>query len=405
MGLKSTDIKVYVHSNSNAQQLSNNWGALVNVLDSCLTTGYNCPAINTASVSNNILSIDFGTNHNLLVGQVILLAGANQSIFNREFRIANIPTLTQVQIDLDSTFSSTITGTLTATVPPLGWIKEFSEGGKRAYRNAEKTKTDRPFLRVIDEIDPVWDASYAKYAKVGIVENMKDINTMLGLQTPFDPTNPDKNWIGTGSRENALNGWAKWYYSRVRDVYENGWYDNEGNQDGNKRWLIVGNKEWFYILQAQVNSGYPNIYFFGNLGSAYGLSSSLQYDTASRNRQTNNKTALSSSASSFLLHIGTSTGYRALGLQSGGNDGPGGSSDYYEPVSERFVASDVYISVRFDSKTYRNLMPSFKWLMNPYDANYELKTFEDSNAAFLLKTVCATTGGSTNSGLIAFQLY
>lgn len=403
--IKNTDIKVYVHTNSNTPILQNTWGQLAGVLDACLIDGYNCPAINNASISSNVLTINFGVNHNLLAGQVLLLSGVDQAEYNRQFRIANIPTLTSVQIDIDDTFKSQPTGTITATVPPLGWVKEFSKDGKRAYRNAQTDIIDRPYLRVVDQIDPVWGAGYAKYAKVGIVEKMTDIDVMTGMQTPYDLNSPDKNWIGVGSGSNAVNGWAKWYYSRRVDVFVDTWYDSDGSDGGVKRWLMVGNDQWFYLLPSQVSSTYPNVYFFGNLGGFYGLSSSLQYTAAVNSKRTTDKTPLSSGAASFLLHIGSSVGFRVLGMQSGLNDGPGGSAAYYEPISSKIVMSDVYISSVQESKAYRAKIPSFLWLMNPYDANYELKTVEDGDSAYLLKTVCATISTSAANGLVAFQLY
>ena len=412
----STDIKFYVHTNDNAPQLTDSWGALVNVLDACLITGYNAPNILSASITaENILNLSFNGSHNLLAGQVLLISGADQSEFNQQFRIANIPTNNTVQIDIDSSFPAIITGTLSATVPSIGWVKEFESGGKRAYRNANTDKTDRPFLRVVDEKDTVWDATYAKYAKVGIVDQMLNIDTMGGTQTPYDAEKPDKNWVGISSGAGAINGWAKWYYSRIKDIYVDNYFDSEGTVSVNKRWLIVGNGSWFYILPSQVDSIYPNVYFFGEcetgLGNIYGLSSSLQYDQAQNNKATNTKTALSSGAEAFLLHTGEASGIRALGMQSGKNDGPGGNPLNYENISINLVASDVYISRKYNNNVYRTVMPALKWLMNPYDLSYELKTIEDGKEAYLLKTVFASTlTSSLNtplsiSGLIGFKLY
>lgn len=409
----STDIKFYVHSNKNAPQLNNAWGALAGVLDSCLITGYNAPTITSASASNNALTLNFGENHNLLAGQVLLISGSTQPEYNREFRIANIPTLSTVQIDLDNTFTSQPTGVLKAMLPPLGWVKEFSNGGKCAYRNANRNNTSRPFLRVVDQIDPVWGSKYAKYAKVGIVENMIDIDTLLGLQTPYDMVNPDKNWIGTGVRDTAYNGWAKWYYSRAQDVYVNNYYDSEGGSAKNKHWLIVGNGDWFYVLPSQIDSPYPNIYFFGelktNTGEVYGLGSTLGHFPANENNATATKTALSSGAASFLLHMGKTSGIRAFGMQSGNNDGPGGLPIWYENINAGLVLSDVYVGCVSESIAYRAKMPAFKWLMNPYDANYELKTVEDTDTAYILKSVyasaSATNSEPTTFGLVGFKLY
>lgn len=404
----NTEIKFYVHTNSNAPQLPNTWGSLVGILDACLINGYNAPPISEVAISSNVMTITFGVAHNLLSGQVLRLSGANQSEFNREFRITTIPTLNTVQIVLDNSLPASISGIIFATLPSLGWVKEFSGGGRRAYRSAEISKTERPFLRILDELDPAYGADYAKYAKVGIVSNMSDINSISGLQTPYDLQKPDKNWIGTGSGTATINGWAKWYYSNNEDVYSLSFGDSNGSNSTAKQWLVVGNGEWFYILPSLFNSIYPNTYFFGKLSEStetcYGLSSSLQYDTARNNISSNKKTALASGVAAFLLHNGSSLGVRALGMQSGGNDGPGGSSLYFESLNDQLLVSDVYVSQIHNNNIYRFKMPSFKWVINPYLAAYELKTMQDLSSTYLLKTVCASTGNSGVSGFCAFDL-
>lgn len=403
----STDIKFYIFTNNNAPQLSNTWGALAAVLDACLITGFGSQTLSSAKINEKVLTLTTGTAHNLKVGQVITLAGATQAEFNKEYRITLVPDATTIQLDLDNVPSfTTLTGTMSIALPPLGWIKEFSAGGKRAYRNADSTDPDRPFLRVVDEIDPVWTASYAKYAKVGIVDRMSDIDTMTGTQTPYDTAAPNKNWVGTGSDREAFNGWAKWYYARIRDVYDSGWYDNEGAENGNKRWLVVGNKDWFYVLPSQVNSMYPNIYFFGKLStesqSTYGLSSSLQYDTAQNNRATSVKTALSASVAAFLLH-GNNTGNPALSLYNGNRLAPNGPSLFFPDLDVSLLLADVYIPFK-SSLNPLIKMPALKWLLNPYKDGYDYLTLENNKRFFLLKTVCASTESAAVNGLIAFEL-
>lgn len=403
----STDIKFYIFTNNNAPQLSNTWGALVAVLDACLITGFGSQTLSSAKINEKVLTLTTGTAHNLKVGQVITLAGATQAEFNKEYRITLVPDVTTIQLDLDSVPSfTTLTGTMSIALPPLGWIKEFSAGGKRAYRNADSTDPDRPFLRIIDEKDAVWTASYAKYAKVGIVDRMSDIDTMTGTQTPYDATTPNKNWVGTGSGAGAINGWAKWYYARIKDVYASSFYDSEGAEDGNKRWLIVGSRDWFYLLPSQVNSVYPNIYFFGKLStesqSTYGLSSSLQYDTAQNNNATNIKTAFSANAAAFLLH-GNNTGIPALSLYNGNRLAPAGSSLFFSDLDISLLLADVYIPLK-SSLNPLIKMPALKWLLNPYKGGYDYLTLENNKRFFLLKTVCASTESTAVNGLIAFEL-
>lgn len=248
----STDIKFYVHTNHNAPQLQNAYGSMINVLDACLIDGIQIGAVNSLTASGNTVTATFGTAHNLMQHQVIKITGANQPEFNGEHRILSTPDTSSFTFELAAVPSVTAaTGTISASLPPLGWEKPFSStnetgGGKAAYRSLNLLLPSRPFLRVVDELDPAYDANYAKYAKVGIVEDMTDIDTMLGVQAPFDAINPDKNWVATGSGATVINGWAKWYYARGASL--GGVLDTASPLQGIRNWLLVGNKDYFYIL-------------------------------------------------------------------------------------------------------------------------------------------------------------
>lgn len=391
----NTDIKFYVHTNNNAPQLQDAYGSMINVLDACLTLGFDLPPVNSISINNLSMTIAFSANHNLLAGQVISIVGASDSKFNREFRVGSIPTPSSIEIDLDDTYPASVLGNISVKIPPLNWVNEYSVGGKRAYRNAETHETERPFLRVVDELDAVWGANYAKYAKVGIVSSMASVNDMSGLQTPYDLSNPSKNWIGSGSGVSAVNGWAKWYYSRWPDVWNNNYGDHEGATGGTRTWLLVGNGKWFYIVPSVVSgTDLSNIYFFGNLGDFYGLNSTLQYSSANNTWYIGATTGLSNSAESFLLHIGESRPLKALSFHSANDPLTAGNANYFETLDIQAVVSDVYISRVYNNKVYRVELPAFKRFLNPYDASFNLKTIESDGNVFLVKSAYGATSGA-----------
>lgn len=264
----STDIKFYVHTNNNAPQLQNAYGSMINVLDACLIDGIQIGVVSSLTASGNTVTATFGAAHNLMQYQVIKITGATQSEFNGEHRILTVPNSNEVTFELAAVPSvPTATGAISASLPPLGWEKPFSSsnpngGGKAAYRSTNLLIPSRPFLRVVDELDPVWTSTYAKYAKVGIVEDMSDINTLIGAQVPFDATNPDKNWAGTGSGSSAYNGWAKWYYARY--MLADGTADQTDPPSGNRSWIIVGSGDYFYISNiTSSNDNQSHIHGFG----------------------------------------------------------------------------------------------------------------------------------------------
>lgn len=405
----NTDIKFYVNTNNSAPTLSNIWGSLVSLLDTCLVSGYGYQDISSATVLDNILTITFPSPHKLLAGQVIALSGSINIEFNKQYRIAIVNSDTTLQIDLEGVENTILEGTMQVNLPGLGWIPELSQGGKRAYRNADVNDTDRPYLRVVDEIDPVWTSSYAKYGKVGIVDSLEDINTLVGVQTPFDPVSPNKNWVGTGTGGNAYNGWAKWYYARIQDVFVGNWYDSEGASEGVRNWMLVGNSDWFYILPSVIpSSTYCNIYFFGKLQGdvdyTYGLSSSVQYDTAQNNKATTVKTPLSSRVPLFFLH-GNTSGKAALSLYNGRDFAPSGSSSAFPSILDSLLLSNIYISEKSFQNNPLIEMPSFKWLLNSYESGYDVKVMQENKKLILLKDVCASNLPDNKTlGSVAFML-
>lgn len=291
----NTDIKFYVHTNNNAPQLQNAYGSMINVLDACLIDGINIGTVSSLTASGTTVTALFSSAHNLMQYQVIKITGATQSEFNGEHRILTVPNTQSVTFELAAAPSaSAATGIISASLPPLGWEKPFSStsatGGKGAYRSKNLLLPSRPFLRVVDELDPAYTATYAKYAKVGIVEDMTDINTMLGVQAPFDNAAPNKNWVGLsgGTAATTYNGWAKWYYARYNSAINTS-SDSNAATNGTRDWVVVGNDSWFYILPALITSNTDRIcYGFGSFqsflnidGAASFLSCTYTYNSLS----------------------------------------------------------------------------------------------------------------------------
>jgi hypothetical protein len=272
----STDIKFYVHTNNNAPQLQNAYGSMIGVLDACLVDGIFIGNIASLTVSGLIATAIFTTPHNLMQYQVLKVAGANQSEFNKEFKVLTVPNPTTVSFRLDVAASvNTATGTITASLPSLGWEKSFSSshaisGGRAAYQPTELLVSSCPFLRVVDEPDPTLTVGAAKYAKVGIVESMSGIDSMLGMQAPYDASKPTKNWIG----DSAGNGWAVWAYALASN--ENTFSTiTSAPPSGPREWFVLGGKDFVYVLpRFHIDPSTKNRlcpYFFGNTGSGFVL--------------------------------------------------------------------------------------------------------------------------------------
>lgn len=307
----STDIKFFVHSNNNAPQLQNAFGSMIGVLDACLVNGISLGIVSTLTAVGTTVTAVFSASHNLMQYQVIKIAGANQAEYNGEHRILTVPNATSVTFQVASAPSvTTATGSITASLPPLGWEKPFSStnvngGGKAAYRSKNTLLPSRPYLRVVDELDPAYTATYAKFAKVGIVEDMTDINTMLGVQAPYDSASPDKNWVGTGTGTSVINGWAKWYYA-TNIAANSPFSEITTPASGNRTWILIGSADYFYILPAtNIDSVVKNPYGFGAFDSLLQSDASANFLSATYDYRAASSSATRSSFMSTTSNIGT----------------------------------------------------------------------------------------------------
>ncbi len=241
----NTDIKWFHSSNFSAPQLSNTWGCMIDVLDACLVNGFASQAISSLVVSNGLATATFPSNHLYKQYQVITISGSNDSVLNSEFKILSV---TDTTLTFSTTASNqTATGTIICKLSSLGWSKPFAGTHKAVYR-AKDTITNAHYLRVDNSLDPNYDTTYAKFAKVGVLETCTGVDDLSGNQFPFDPANPNKNWSSTGTGSTVVNGWSKWYYAIHDGLSTSTWFENEGATSGNRDYTLVGTKDTFFII-------------------------------------------------------------------------------------------------------------------------------------------------------------
>ncbi|WP_441370225.1 hypothetical protein [Acinetobacter lwoffii] len=251
--MANTDIKWFSFDNTNAPQLTNTWGCLIDVLDACLVSGYGSQPVLEVVIESGVATATFGGAHNFKQFQVIDVSGADQSVLNGEFKILGL-TVNTIEFLVDAP-NQISTGTISCKVAPLGWTKAFS-GSQKAIYQAKNKESNPYFLRVDNSRDPVYNENYAKFAKVGILDSCEHIDDLTGNQSPYDPLNPNKNWVGTGSGSTAINGWFKWQYA----VHENSagqtnWLESEGATNGARKWVLVGDESNFFLINhATVNN-------------------------------------------------------------------------------------------------------------------------------------------------------
>lgn len=412
----STDIKFYVHTNNNAPQLQNAYGSMISVLDACLVSGIQLGTVSSLTASGTTITATFSTAHKLLQYQVIQVSGATQSEYNGQHRILSVPSATTITFSLAiAPAVSPATGAISASLPPLGWEKPFSATGKAAYRSANLLLPSRPFLRVVDALDPVWGSTYAKYAKVAIVENMTSIDTMLGVQAPYDPATPNKNWAGTGSGTSAYNGWAKWYYARAGATTAGYTQDSTAPVSAARNWILVGTGEHFYIINGTGSSDtMPIMYGFGAFDSAISTDSANTFLVASTSY------VAASTPSSLPLVTGGSNDYSSsvilhrpytqdpdfctafsVGLALSATEMFSGSEDNIAAASITGIVNFtptilVETATKFDINPHvlRGSLPNIGWLYQK-KPHADLSMFTKNNGCFIAKNIVsnAVDGG------------
>ncbi|WP_336942829.1 hypothetical protein [Acinetobacter modestus] len=412
----STDIKYYVHTNTNAPQLTNNFGCMIDVLDACLVNGFGSQTVSTLTAVGTTVTATFGSAHNFMQYQVIKIVGATQTEYNGEFRILTVPNANSITFQLPSVPSvTTATGTINCSLPPLGWLKPFSGTGKAAYRSANTLLASRPYLRVIDALDAAYTSTYAKYAKVGIVEDMTGIDAMLGVQAPYDSASPDKNWIGSGSGTTGINGWARWYYAASGAV-SSGLINSQTPAAGNRQWILVGNSDYFYFLptstvtSATVNTQHASAYGFGAFKSLLNADNSCTFLQSHLTLSNNGASVnvnfglVSSSASSSLLLLrdyAQSANYKTANCLSLNSDTAGsGVNNVIGASTLTNTAPFAPVFIKEDTtNVLRGQIKNLYWLFQqkPY-SNFQL--IEKDGVLYIAAFIASTS----NLGQIVFKI-
>ncbi|MDA3500711.1 hypothetical protein MKL32_03675 [Acinetobacter sp. AOR34_HL] len=234
-------VKHFRNTMKGIPQLSNNWGSMITLLDAVLVTGFNFNTITSLSKSSTdaiTATINLGTGHGFIDRQVIRITDSTNG-WNGDFKVLSANT-NNIIIECTSEHPISISGTASCSTAPLDFELVYSTAvgssePKRAYRSTDPDSL-RLILLVHDFCVSGAAANGAKFAKVGVVSGMSDIDSIVGVQMPFDPNNVNANWGWDGT----YHGWAKWYYATPEYSYG---YDQRSDatspSDGNRGFYIV----------------------------------------------------------------------------------------------------------------------------------------------------------------------
>lgn len=382
--LKPTKTKWHWSQFANAPAVSNNFGTLVEALDACLVDGYNLKAIENSVREDNTLTITV-TNHGFRENQVITISGSSTTSFNREFRIDSVTTDT-VKISLDDTFTeNSPTGLASIKASPLGWERLYSSGGKRAYRSLS-SESDRLILYVVDELDPLYKNSYAKYAKLCICTELNEDGTPGGTTHGQNYLNAYYNSTTTLTDSTLINGWYRWYYARNAVSTS----DTTAPAAGNRLYYVIGDDKSFYLFVSPLATTSFSPYFFGDIKllntnnlqytktllaatrTTHYVSTSFDMDTyESLGTSTNSYLTLFSftnTQTSVWSKSAISKLYTTVQATSGVSESKLGDPSIYQ---EGALVTDVAIILGEDSKYhYVGTLPGSYWIADNVTSNY-----------------------------------
>lgn len=273
----TTDVDVQFFSNLNGLTLSNNWGDMIRLLDTCLVNGLTLPSVTSASIdSQGDITLNLYADHKSLLFQTVELSGFEPAEINGKYRIKGTPTTTQLILKATHV-GKTVTKIGTAKLASLGYDIVFRDSAdvKRVYR-AKNPRAEHPFIRVDETISDgtnSYTSTYAKSAMVGLIENMTHIDDYQDtskLQLPLDTTDFSKNWKISGSGTTVVRGWSRWYWSRSTQI-TNTATDSGTPAAGNRGFTLIGDFDAFYLvknLEASITSGYKSIVGCGLFNSS-----------------------------------------------------------------------------------------------------------------------------------------
>lgn len=253
--MKKAETNVQFFSHLNGLTLDNKWGEMIRLLDACLVYGLKLPDISTIEIQEEgKILIEFKSQHKCLLFQCVTLSDFTPSLFNDKYRIIGVPTQTQILISSDIERQS-IDKIGTASLSSLDYEIIFGSNTKRVYR-AKNPTSQHPFIRVdestaSEDDSGIYNENYAKYAMVGLHENMTHIDDYLDaskLQLPLNTSDLSANYKITGTGSGCVRGWSKWYWARYSNAYS-GSTDTSTPSNGIRQFSLIGDKNAFYLLR------------------------------------------------------------------------------------------------------------------------------------------------------------
>lgn len=253
-----------------APQLSNTWGALTNILDSCLVTGYGSAFPSDIQVSGSKVTFTYTAAHGYLQYQVISVSGTGSTQLDTEHRILSVSS-DGLSFVIEVSEVTAVSATNVETkLAPLGWENLYTDANKRVYKTTSKDYKNYYYF-VDNECPAGYTTTWAKYARVGIAEGWVGDMEPAGLTIPADWD----TWKPSGTGTTMQLGHGKIWYHTNTDA-SNTTTPTAVAANGNGNWYIIGCESYVYIF----NTTRPNSvnYLQSGFGMYQPLHKGFQYN-------------------------------------------------------------------------------------------------------------------------------
>lgn len=212
----ATTVKVFRSTDGGATLLTGEAGKLITILDAVLVNGYGGGTPTSITRSGSTATLTY-TAHGFSAGDVILVAGADQSEYNGEFIISNV-TANTFDYTVSGSPATPATGTITFKKAPAGWTKPFSGTNLAAYLMGGGSGA---YLRL--------DDSPAQYPRVAGYSAMTDISTGTNKFPSEAQLSGGIYWVKSSAASNATRNWM----IVANDRFIHLWVDHAADLAGN----------------------------------------------------------------------------------------------------------------------------------------------------------------------------
>jgi hypothetical protein len=150
MAYTKEGVKYFTNAMQGAPALTATAGSLIAVLDACFKDGFGLLAVSSIVVSGGVATMTITGGHQYKQWSVLQIAGVTGAMaaLNAQWKNKAV-TATTVVWDCPGVPDGTASGTITAKVAPLGWLKPFSGTNKAVYKSADPLSNG--FLLRIDD--------------------------------------------------------------------------------------------------------------------------------------------------------------------------------------------------------------------------------------------------------------